>query len=145
MNGHKAETPYLPGPRLPPLTALFPLATNSRQRKEIKCTSFMRELGSYFHPLHPPPFHSWLLVSLPLSACLALLALLPSLSLFFAVSLSLLSLSTQCANNGSALLTQKVALWRQCSPLPLPRTTHFLSLLLLLSFPFAPPPPLAAS
>lgn len=130
----------LAAPPPPPLAALFPLATNSRQRKEIKCTSFMRELGSYFHPL-PPPFLPFLATGVAAPLCLSRSCSSPlSLSLFFSVSLSLLSLSTQCANNGSALLTQKVALWRQCSS-SLPRTTHFLSLLLLLSFPFAPPPP----
>lgn len=106
-------------------------AANSRQRKEIKCTSFMRELGSYFHP-PPHPFSSWLL------PCSSPLSLPPSPCPF-----SLLSLSTQCANNGSALLTQKVALWRQCSPRhspsPLSLCCCCCSLFSLLPL-FSPPP-----
>lgn len=73
------------------------------QRKEIKCTSFMRELGSYFClplALSLPPSRSSPLSPLCLRPCA-------------------FSLSTQCANNGSALLTQKVALWPQFSPQPL--------------------------
>lgn len=71
MNGHKAETPYLPRPRLHSCHSTLPrTAANSRQRKEIKCTSFMRELGSYFHP---PPHTPSLPGYCP--------ALLPSLSL----------------------------------------------------------------
>lgn len=111
-------------------------AANSRQRKEIKCTSFMRELGSYFHPPHTPSLpSSWLL------PCSSSLSLPPSLCPF-----SLLSLSTQCANNGSALLTQKVALWRQCSPLtpPLPSLCCCCCSLFSL-LPHFPTPRLAAS
>lgn len=69
-------------------------------------------------------------------------ALLPSLSLPPLCPFSLLSLSTQCANNGSALLTQKVALWRQCSPRysPSPRLSAAAVALFSLCSPSSPPP-----
>lgn len=69
-------------------------------------------------------------------------ALLPSLSLPPLCPFSLLSLSTQCANNGSALLTQKVALWRQCSPRhsPFPRLSAAAVALFSLCSPTSPTP-----
>lgn len=78
----------------------------------------MRELGSYFcSPSRPsaPTLSAPLSLPLALSLFLYLPLCLPlSLSLSpFAYFNVLFSLSIQCANNGSALLTQKVALWPQ--------------------------------
>lgn len=119
-----------PPPPLPPQHSSS-AAANSRQRKEIKCTSFMRELGSYFQP---PPRTPLLFLATAL--------LFPPLSPPPLCPFSVLSLSTQCANNGSALLTQKVALWRQCSPRhsPSPRLSAAAVALFSLSSPTSPHP-----
>lgn len=140
MNGYKAETPYLPRPLLHSCHSTLPPRQQTRgKEKKLNALPLCANSAHIFTtPPHTPSLpSSWLL------PCSSSLSLPPSLCPF-----SLLSLSTQCANNGSALLTQKVALWRQCSPpsLPLPRLSLLLLLLsFLFALPLSPTPRLAAS
>lgn len=135
MNGYKAETPYLPRRRLLAGTALF--SARQQTRGKEKKLNALPLCANSAHIFNPPPTlpspSSWLLLS---RSCSSPLSLCP---------FSLLSLSTQCANNGSALLTQKVALWRQCSPRHSPSPSLCCCCCSLFSLPSLFSPRLAAS